>query len=652
MKSRWIFHKLNSQFPSSVLSVFSTFRTHASSMNGTKFAPSRVDVSLLLSTCGREGNLYLGSALHASIIKKHEFYDPRFCDDPRNAIVVWNSLLGMYWKCQELSYAVKVFDEMPMRDTVSWNSIISGFLTHGEFDMGMRLFRKMRELRANGHDQATLTSILSASDGSGFLSSSKMIHALAIMSGYAGDITVGNALITSYCKCGFSDLAKHVFDEMNERNVVTWTAVISGLVQNYRYEDSLNLFMKMRRILINPNALTYLGLLSACAGLQALRGGRQIHGLLWKVGFHLDLCIESALMDMYSKCGCVEDALQIFHSADNLDDVSVTVILVGFAQNGFKEDAIQIFVKLVKTGIDIDPDMVSAVLGVFGVDTSVALGQQIHSLIIKKSFSYNPFVSNGLINMYSKCGNLEESNKIFHRMPERNSVSWNSIIAAFARHGDGLKALKMYEEMILEGIKPTDVTFLSLLHACSHVGLVEKGMEFLESMSKVHGLTPRMEHYACVVDMLGRSSLLNEAKSFIEKLPVKPGIMVWQALLGACSIHGDSEMGKFAAEQLFVAAPESPAPYVILANIYSSERRWRDRAMTFKRMKEIGVAKETGISWIEIEKKVHSFVVWDKMHPKAEIIYSVLADLIGNMRDEGYKPDKRFILCYMEDDEE
>ncbi|GLT41433.1 hypothetical protein SLA2020_154990 [Shorea laevis] len=301
-------------------------------------------------------------------------------------------------------------------------------------------------------------------------------------------------------------------------------------------------------------------------------------------------------------------------------------------------------------GIQIDPNMVSAILGVFGEYTSLGLGKQLHSLIIKRRFDFKPFVSNGLINIYYKCGDLEEAIKVFHQMSQRNPISWNTMIAAFARHGDGPKALQLYEEMVSEGVQPTDVTFLSLLHACSHVGLVEKGMEFLKSMSEVHGIYPKTEHYACVVDMLGQAGLFNEAKTFIQELPMKPDVHVWQALLGACSLHGNSEMGKYAADHLQLAAPKSPVPYVLMANIYSSAGEWKDRARTIKRMKEMSVVKEIGISWIEIEKKVHSFVVEDRKHPQAEAIYEVLFELFGLMLDEGYVPDKRFILYFVDQD--
>ncbi|WJX85425.1 hypothetical protein P8452_67881 [Trifolium repens] len=659
MKPRW---KLNSNLPPWVDSLNLTFTIKQPTSQYPFPATSKpllnhADLTFLLSLCGINRNLTLGSSIHARIIKQPPSF--HFYGSKRNALFVWNSLLSMYSKCGELCNAVKVFDHMPVRDTVSWNTMISGFFRNEDFDTGFKFFKQMSESRrvCCGFDKATLTTMLSACDGMrlglGFSTSvTQMIHGLVFVGGFERETTVGNALITSYFKCDCFSQGRKVFDEMVERNVVTWTAVISGLAQNEFYEDSLRFFAQMRCGAVSPNVLTYLSILMACSGLQALRDGLKIHGLLWKLGMQSDLCIESALMDLYSKCGSLDAAWQIFESAEELDGVSLTVILVAFAQNGFEEEAIQIFTKMVGLGMEVDANMVSAVLGVFGVGTSLALGKQIHSLIIKKNFSKNPFVGNGLVNMYSKCGDLSDSLRVFYHMTQKNSISWNSIIAAFARHGDGFKALQFYEEMIVEGTAPTDVTFLSLLHACSHAGLIEKGMELLESMTSDHGIIPRSEHYACIVDMLGRAGHLNEAKKFIEGLPEDSGVLVWQALLGACSIHGDSEMGKYAADKLFSAAPDSPAPYVLMANIYSIEGKWKERASSIKRMKDMGVAKEVGISWIEIEKKVSSFVVGDKLHPQADIIFWVLSGLLKHLKDEGYVPDKKCILFYLEQDKE
>ncbi|XP_022719383.1 pentatricopeptide repeat-containing protein At3g05340-like [Durio zibethinus] len=652
MKSKWVFQKLTPNLPSCFSSLFSPFKTQRLYQfpfsYPSELVLNHIDISLLLSIFGKQGFFLLGSSIHASLVKNPEIFNPNEdFKDSNNAVVICNSLLGMYSKCGTLTDLTKLFDEMPIRDTISWNTMVSGFLRNGEFDKGFGYFKQMRKSGFCWFDQATLTTILSACDGMEFCYVNKMMHGLVFLNGYEREISVGNALITSYSKCGSLSSGRQVFDEMFERNAITWTAMISGLVQNDLYEESLELFNNMRLGSVCPNSLTYLSTLMACSGLQALKEGRQIHGLLWKLGFQSELCIESSLMDMYSKCGNVNDAWQIFESAQDLDEVSMTVILVGLAQNGFEEEAKRIFVKMFESGIEIDPNMLSAVLGVFGEDTSLSLGKQIHSLSIKRNFGFNSYVNNGLINMYSKCGDLEESVKVFSRMAQRNSISWNSMIAAFARHGHGFRALQLYEEMRSEGIEPTDVTFLSLLHACSHVGLVEKGMKVLKSMTDVHGIIPRVEHYACVVDMLGRAGLLNEAKTFIEGLPIKRDVLVWQALLGACGIHGDSETGKYAADQLLLQTPQSPVPYVSMANIYSSRGKWKERATTIKRMKEIGVVKETGISWIEIENKVHSFVVRDRMHPQAEVIYGVLEELFRLMLDEGYVPDKTFILSYI-----
>ncbi|XP_010464062.1 PREDICTED: pentatricopeptide repeat-containing protein At3g05340-like [Camelina sativa] len=647
MNSRWVIQKLTSHPPLCLSTILCPSKLLIRQSQVSTFLLNHVDMSLLLSICGREGWFpHLGPCLHASIIKNPEFFEPVDADIHRNALVVWNSLLSQYVKCGKLVDALQLFDEMPMRDVISQNILFYGFLRNRETESGFVLLKRM--LGSGGFDQATLTIVLSVCVTPEFCLVTKMIHALAVLSGYYDkDISVGNKLITSYFKCGCSVSARRVFDEMaSHRNVITWTAVVSGLIENELHEDGLRLFSLMRRGLVHPNSVTYLSALAACSGSQRIVEGQQIHALLWKFGIESELCIESALMDMYSKCGSIEDAWKIFESTDEVDEVSMTVILVGLAQNGSEEEAIQFFIRMLQAGVEIDANVVSAVLGVSFVDNSLGLGKQLHSLVIKRKFSGNTFVNNGLINMYPKCGDLIDSLTVFRRMPKRNYVSWNSMIAAFARHGNGLAALNLYEEMITQDVKPTDVTFLSLLHACSHVGLIDKGRELLNVMQDVHGIEPRTEHYACIIDMFGRAGLLKEAKSFIDSLPIKPDYKIWQALLGACSFHGETEVGKYAAEQLIQTAPDSSAAHILMANIYSSRGKWKERAKTIKRMKAMGVTKETGISSIEIENKTHSFVVGDQLHPQAEAIYDVLAELFPVMVDEGYRPDKRFILCY------
>ncbi|KAJ1261606.1 hypothetical protein BS78_09G043200 [Paspalum vaginatum] len=311
------------------------------------------------------------------------------------------------------------------------------------------------------------------------------------------------------------------------------------------------------RHVVDANSATYASSLLACAGSLVAREGQQIHGLVVKAGYETDLHVESGLMDVYSKCGLMEDALRVFRSCWHPDGVFLTVILVGFAENGLEEKAFELFAEMVSVGINIDANTVSAVLGAFGASAPSALGKQIHALVIKKCFGGNTYVCNGLINMYSKCGELQESIQVFDRMP------------TFARHGHGSEVFQLFESMKADGATPTDVTFLSLLHGCSHVGSAKKGLEILNSMS---------------------------SQAFIEDGPFKDSALLWQALMGA-------------SEKLLLLGPACTAAYVLLSNCCSSEGRWADRARILKRMREMGLRKDTGKSWIELEKEVRSFEV-------------------------------------------
>ncbi|ONK68258.1 uncharacterized protein A4U43_C05F9370 [Asparagus officinalis] len=591
-----------------------------------------VKISALLSLCGQQKYLTLGSSIHASIFKLSPLLDPQ------NLTLLSNSLISMYSKCNKLPEATVVFNQRASTDTITWNSIIMGHLINNEPGAG---FGYLQRMRRSGFelDPATLTTVLSVCAKPEMRYACEMMHCLIVSSGFEQIVPVGNALVSSYFKCGCASCAYKVFGEMRERNVVTWTAMVSGLAHCEFFEEGLILFREMRREDQEANSLTYSSSLLACSGLRALREGKQIHGLVLKSGFELDLCVKSALMDLYSKCGVMEDACMMFRSCEQLDEVALTVMLVGLAQNGFEENALKLFVEMVGKSIEIDANMVSAVLGAFDVYAPFALGKQIHSSVIKKGLGNNVFVCNGLINMYSKCGELRDSIKIFDSMVQRNAVSWNSMIAAFARHGYGSTALQLYENMKLEGIEPTDVTYISLLHACSHVGSVNKGMEFLDLMLKVHHIEPRIEHYSCVVDMLGRAGLLKEAQNFIEGLMINPKALLWQALLGACGIYGALDIGKYAAERLLLEERDSSSAHVLLANIYSSEGKWEERARIAMKMKEMGVKKDTGLSWIEVGMETHSFVVEDKAHSQSEAIYEVLHKLISIIGEEDHLHD-------------
>ncbi|KAL6840924.1 hypothetical protein ACP4OV_029184 [Aristida adscensionis] len=592
-------------------------------------------LSGLLGRCGRAGDLRLGAALHAVIAKN----PARFLLCPggaglrhAHALAAWNALIAMYARCGRRGDAARVFDGMPVRDTVSWNSLLASASSSSSEDALALLRRMLRSAPGAGAcDHVTLTAVLSASGAS--RAACAAVHGLAVSCGLDAAVSVGNALVTAYFEGGSPGSAERVFGAMAERNVITWTAMVSGMARAERYRESLDLFRQMRHT-VDANNVTYSSSLLACAGSLAAMEGQQIHALVVKAGFEADLHVESELMDVYSKCGLMDDALRVFRSCRNPDEVFLTVILVGFAQNGLEEKAFELFAEMIGTGIEIDANMVSAVLGAFGASAPFALGKQIHALVIKKCLGGNNYVCNGLINMYSKCGELHEAVQVFDGMPGKNSISWNSIIAAYARHGHGSEVFRLFESMKADGAKPTDVTFISLLHGCSHVGSAKKGLEILNSMSSQYGVNPRVEHYACVVDMLGRAGLLDDAKAFIEDGPFKEDALLWQALMGACSFHKNSEVGKYAAEKLLFLDPNCAAAYVLLSNIYSSEGRWDDRARVMKKMREMGLRKDTGKSWIELEKEVRSFVVGPASHPDSAAFDDVLIQLSAAASDQ------------------
>jgi pentatricopeptide repeat protein len=579
------------------------------------------NLASLISKCGKDANYRLGASLHAVAIK---------CAN-RRVLDEWNAIICMYSKCGLLDSAVKLFEEMPLRDSFSWNSLLLGCSVKQEPGFAFKYFKQMYSLKPCLCDSTTLTTILSCCAEIELLFSCYMIHSLITKIGLELEVPVGNAMITSYFQCGCPISAHKVFDQMPARNLITWTSMVSGLAKSSLFTESMVLFKDMRSCM-KANYMTYSSALTACSGSKALEEGRQIHGLIVKSGFTPYLHVESALMNMYSKCGSMEDALQVFKLCKEFDDVSATVILTGFAQNEMEQKTFHFFAELVNSGVEIDTNMVSAVLGAFGSTASFAFGRQIHAISIKRRFTSSTHVCNGLVNMYSKCGDLNDAFKVFHRINNRNSVSWNSMILASARHGHASEGFHLYKSMRNESIEPTDVTFLALLQACSHTGSHKMAMEVLDSMwsSKI---MPRIEHYACIVDMLGRAGFLNDAKTFIEQLTFVPKKFLWQTLLGACKIHGNIEIGKYASEQLVGEEPDSTAGYVLLGNIYSAEEMWVERGRIRNTMKRMRVRKDTGMSWIEIGKETHAFAAVSLIHPESDMIIEVIAQLIAIAND-------------------
>eukprot|EP01018_Ginkgo_biloba_P002567 Gb_33719 [translate_table: standard] len=458
------------------------------------------------------------------------------------------------------------------------------------------------------------------------------------------DVCSWNTMIAGYSKHGRIDDARQLFDKMPVQDVFSWTTMVAGYVRHGHVEEALNLFYQMQQAGMESSKFTIASVLSACASLPAPRQGREIHAHIIRTGSESDVFVWSALVDMYAKCGSIEEACRIFMKMHERDVVSWTVMIGRFVQGGYGEEALKLFSQMQMAGVKPNQFTFASVLCACSMRTALELGAQAHAHIIRTGFEPNAFVGSALVDMYAKCGNLESACLVFEKMPEPDLVSWTAMVAGYAQNGHGKKAIHFFERMLRKGMKPDHIIFIGVLSACTHAGLVDEGLYYFESITRDHSITPVADHYACMIDLLGRAGRLVEAENFLNNMPFEPDAFLWAALLGACRIHGNIELGKRAAECLFKLEPENPATYVTLANIYAAAGRWEDVARVRKMMEDRGVKKKPGRSWIEVKDRVHSFLVGDRSHPQTEDIHAILERLAGQMKEEGYVPNTNFVL--------
>ncbi|OVA13506.1 Pentatricopeptide repeat [Macleaya cordata] len=496
----------------------------------------------------------------------------------------------------------------------------------------------------------TFSAILPACANTMIISHGEQIHSLILKHGFQSDVFVGSAMVDMYAKCSNMDSAKNVFDEMPERNLVSWNSLIVGFSQNKLYEQAIGVFREVfKEMTISPDQVSFSSALSACANMDKVCFGRQVHGVVVKHGL-IDLAyVKNSLVDMYTKCGCFEDAIKLFTTIADKDVVTWNVMAMGWAQNDCFEEACNYFWVMRSEGILPDEASLSTVLHASASLAALDQGTLIHNQIIKSGFMWNSCVGSSLITMYAKCGSLSNAGRVFEEIEDRNVVCWTAMIAACQQHGCGDQVIELFEQMLGIGIKPDYITFVCVLSACSHTGRVEEGLQYYNSMNRVHGMKPGSEHYACMVDMLGRAGRLDEAKMFIESMPADPDPSVWGALLGACRKYGNLEMGREVAERLFEIEPNNPGNYVLLSNIYTRYGMLEEANEVRKMMGLNGVRKEPGCSWIDIKNTTYVFTVQDKSHPWTDKIYEMLGKLAELVKKRGYVAETEFAVNDIEE---
>ncbi|KAK4588822.1 hypothetical protein RGQ29_019714 [Quercus rubra] len=641
-------------------------------MLGCGISPDKYTFPCVIKACGGLNNVRLGKLVHQTIRLMGFEFD----------VFVGSSLIKLYAENGCIGDARYLFDKMSYKDCVMWTSMLNGYVKNADSSSALQMFLGMRysDIRPNS---VTLACILSVCASEAMVVLGTQLHGLVIRCGLELDPPVANTLLAMYSKCQKLFDACELFDRMPKTDLVTWNGMISGFVQNgcmgeashllremisvgvkpdsitfasflpsvtesaclkqglalnAMNSDALDIFRWLLKEKMRPNSVTLASVLQACAGLAALNLGMELHCNILKNGLDGRCRVGSAITDMYAKCGRLDLAHHTFERMSERDSVCWNSMITSCSQNGKSEEAIDLFRQMGKGGTKYDCVSISAGLSACAALSSLHYGKEIHGFMIKGAFSSDSFAESALIEMYAKCGNLDSARCVFDMMKGKNEVSWTNIISAYGNHGHLKDSLTLFHEMLENGIQPDHVTFLAIISACAHAGQVDNGAHYFRCMTEEYGIPAKTEHYACMVDLFGRAGRLNKAFETIKSMPFAPDAGVWGTLLGACRVHGNVELAEVASRHLFDLDPQNSGYYVLLSNIHADAGQWGSVLKIRSLMKERHVQKVPGYSWIDINNITHMFSAADGSHPQSSEIYSLLNNLLLELRKEGYVP--------------
>ncbi|CAN1770946.1 Pentatricopeptide repeat-containing protein At2g22410, mitochondrial [Linum perenne] len=566
----------------------------------------------------------------------------------------------------DINHARALFIKVQKPNTYMWNTMIRGYSKGKIPGIGFSIFCRMLLEQAEMDDRS-LASTLKVCEQFSMAFQGQSVHAVAWKTGFSGSLLVGNVLIHFYGARRLLESSAKVFDEIPVKDAVSWTSMIDVYSASNCCSDALKLFDCMLAAGVEPNEITMIAVLSACSQKGDLEMGERIHAYITGKCMNFTLKLKNAILNMYIKCGCmvdakeffgkmvvkdvfswtsmvngyakcgeIESARKLFNEMPKRNVVSWNTMIAGYSQSNHPKEALDLFHGMVEAGLVPTEDTLVCVLSACGQLGSVDVAQWIHLHYIgKKLIKSSVIISNAFIDMYAKCGQIDAAANIFHSMTERDVVSWNTIIAAYAAHGDPKQALCLFHQMQLSNFKPDCITFVGVLSACSHGGLVSEGREYFHIMETDFDIEPKREHYACMIDLLGRAGLLEDAYKLISSMPMQPSEAGWGALLNACRMHGNVELAKLSADRLVELDPEDSGIYVLLATVCARDKRWADVSMVRNMMKEKGVKKTPGRSLIEIGGDFHEFLAGDTSHPESDGIRQALKDMfmLSKMED-------------------
>lgn len=499
---------------------------------------------------------------------------------------------------------------------------------------------------------STFDALVSACIGLKSIRGVKRVCNYMTRNGFELDLYLRNRILLMHVRCGMMIDARRLFEEMPERNLVSWNTIISGLVDCGEFVEAFRLFLMMWEEFSDGGSRIFATMIRASAGLGLAFPGRQIHSCALKMGVDQDVFVACALIDMYSKCGCIEDAQFVFDELPEKTTVGWNTIIAGYALHGYSEEALNLFYEMRDSGIKMDHFTFSIIIRICARLASLEHAKQAHAGLVRHGYGLDIVANTALVDFYSKWGRVEDARHVFDKMPSKNVISWNALIAGYGNHGRGDAAIEMFEKMLKEGMVPNHVTFLAVLSACSYSGLSVCGWEIFESMRRDHKIKPRAMHYACMIELLGREGLLDEAYSLIRTAPFKPTANMWAALLTACRTHEDLELGQLAAEKLYGMEPEKLSNYIVLLNIYNSSGKLKEAAAVVHTLRRKGLRMLPVCSWIEVKKQARVFYSGDKTHAETKEIYRKVDEFMTEISKHGYVPEQKSLLPDVEEHEE
>ncbi|XP_059634017.1 pentatricopeptide repeat-containing protein At3g26782, mitochondrial-like [Cornus florida] len=532
-----------------------------------------------------------------------------------------------------------------------WNTMLRAYANGGHFTQTLDFYSLMRRTGIEPNNY-TFPFILKACASKLLSVQGKLVHCDVIRTGFDFDMYVEASLVDMYAKCGLIDDGRRVFDGMSERDLICWTAMITAYEQAEQAKDSLILLDKMQQEGLSMDSVTAVTVASAVGQLGDAKKAYSVHAYVICNAFLGDVCVGNSIVAMYAKCGDAKNARMVFDRMEERDGISWNSMLSCYTQNGLASEALLLFDQMQASGSKPNPVTALIMVSACSYLGSSQLGRKLHNFIINNDIRIDTTLWNAIMDMYAKCGDLDTTVEIFNRMcsNERDVSSWNVLISGYGMHGHGQKALELFSQMQEEGVQPNHITFTSILSACSHAGLINEGWECFSAMAKF-SVIPEAKHYACMVDMLGRAGLLHEAYDLIKKMPSQPTDGVWGALLLACRIHRNTELGEIAANNLFQLEPEHAGYYVLMSNIYAVSSKWQEVGKLRQDMKRRGLKKPAAFSVIEFGKEVHGFHTADQLNPYSREVYRKVESLAIEMKMAGYVPDRSCILHDVEEED-